>query len=925
MAFNPFSIFQKNQKLWMVIIFFITMVSFIACGYRGDLGEMLIGMMGRRSGPVLVKVDGKSFYSPDLTEIRQRRDMANYYMQRCVNFALGNATEQLKQLSTKQIGKELSDKERQQQMGRFSVIQNALMERKLKKRYFDLGTKFDDLAEFAIWQAQADRLGIRLTKDHILQLFVNEMFGMIDRNQIFQAEQDTFREFHNRGMRQDVILTALGEEYRVQMAQLATLGAQPYSAIFRQNEVVDVKYTPPDVPDEIRMPVSPAQLFDFYKTKRSEFEVTLLPIKVADFAKKIAEPTQAELEDIFNRYKDKAYDPTSPESGLQIPQKAKIGFLLADPTSPQYRAAAKARFELSIHAITGYGPWENPLTAMSMLAARQIGSNLVLSEVYDAQPQFRYRTSEFSDPFFEMPMLAHLTGRRPEAAAAMIGLGLAPDFGFGTVAGYLSHGLLHSAEELKTGTNEVTKARFPVYATLFASTTTRDPWIPLTTFWAMDQKEAGVPIVNRMPLSIVTKEMQDLVERQTAEGMATQAIQMAKKELEKYKGRAKRANFERSLKALIPKYGLTHVTTKDAYDRYTMGTASELEPLRKEWEKYHTWINWIEGRDAGSANHLKAEDFPQMFFGATTFSTSDWYNATPWPPVVTPNRVKMQMANAMPLNISNEVMFDLRKATMDQDPTKQMKPYDLFEKSDRPVLFWHTEEFASEFPKSLDKVKNRVVEIFKTQQARTQALAEAEQVAKVLVESQGEYDKVIPTLQKRTGNDPVVIPQLAPLTEVRQGNFRTDYQAPPTPKEGLELPRKDLMEYLLQMVKPDKAFKLGTGAIDQLNLRLFNQAPKKDPEGKYVQVLTNQPQSAYYVAVVTKQPRHSDLDFQLTLLGAPNPILTNRPGLQNSFVQKAQVHLGKEYRNQVLVQLRESMNVYTTDQTDEKKYFEGGE
>lgn len=176
-------------------------------------------------------------------------------------------------------------------------------------------------------------------------------------------------------------------------------------------------------------------------------------------------------------------------------------------------------------------------------------------------------------------------------------------------------------------------------------------------------------------------------------------------------------------------------------------------------------------------------------------------------------------------------------------------------------------------------------------------------MAKVLVESQGEYSKVIPTLIKSTGQDPVVLPRLrATLSEVRQGNFRTDYQPPPVPKEGFEYPRKDLTEQLLKLVKPESPFKIGTGTIDQLNQRLFNQAPKKDPDGKYVQVLTNQPQSVYYVAVVTGSPRHSDLDFQLALAGESNPIIMNRGmGLQNSLVQKAQDSYAKEYRAQTRV------------------------
>src|SRR5205807_1974633 len=109
-----------------------------------------------------------------------------------------------------------------------------------------------------------------------------EFFGALAPEDFRNAQYAAARNTQNAtpGM----IQRAIAEEFRVKIAQLAVLGAQPNDFFFRKrrDESVLPKFENPGAPNETRAPQTLAQVFDFYKTQRAEFDVTLVPIHVKD-------------------------------------------------------------------------------------------------------------------------------------------------------------------------------------------------------------------------------------------------------------------------------------------------------------------------------------------------------------------------------------------------------------------------------------------------------------------------------------------------------------------------------------------------------------------------------------------------------------------------------------------------------------------
>jgi hypothetical protein len=75
---------------------------------------------------------------------------------------------------------------------------------------------------------------------------------------------------------------------------------------------------------------TPAQRWNYFCELRKQATVELVPVEVDRFLAQVKDPSEAEVKELFEKYKDKLPNPNSPEPGFRIPQKIDVQYLKAD-------------------------------------------------------------------------------------------------------------------------------------------------------------------------------------------------------------------------------------------------------------------------------------------------------------------------------------------------------------------------------------------------------------------------------------------------------------------------------------------------------------------------------------------------------------------------------------------------------------------
>lgn len=943
MAFNPFTAFQKNRRFWMAAVLLMCMITFVLCtGVGGDLSDRLIRAFTGREGTFLAKFDGGKIYSKELYDLRLQRNLANDFMKQACEVALKNLNFKAKE------GKFANDKAREAFLVGMQHCSGLLEKRLRNQRYFGTGVKAEDLLDFKIWLKEADRLGINLTDDVVRAMINSEMFEFLSEFNL--ANQDQIFYEIRRGRYNYVTASmgrkALNDEFRVRIAQLALLTANN-DALRRHSEIDIALKTDPR--PEVRMTLSPAMMWDYYQKNRSEFDVALLPIQVEDYLKKVEAPTQTELENFFQKYQSKLFDPTSDTPGFAIPAKAKIAYVAADPTSPYFKKLARVGALLEVTP-----PLANPVFGALPMAVRYgagpLAKRAALETIYtNSQSRVDYRTGKWTESNVYLPMAAWLAKRHPDAVAALIGASAPPTLPTAPLA-YLAMAQHYHPEEVKAALAFEAKRRSPAYATLIAGGATGNG-IPVLAMWDLIGLE--IPVLGFpykfLPLEIVQEELAESYERRLAERWVNAQMLFLQAEIEKIPPQVtnRKAAFERILskyaepkdkKGLANKdyLGLERRTTDQFFTRYTVAEAKELEPLRKAFERNWNEINFFEGRDLTPELALKEDQFWRLFFdGSENFSAADaTFKARPWPPTIKPKNPAQlarhkDEAERMPWvkpAYSPQMLQHVLRIIEQHDLNKEQPTISLFDKAEKPFLFWNSDIKLGRVPDNLDEVKDQVDKALRLQKAREKfALAQAKQIADALQKTDN-YDKVLREEAAKTGHPPIHLRNLAPLYAIENGGLRS-YVPFPLPKETFSFPRDDMAASLVSLGDLQKSIEIsssdpqkpepGVKELNDLNKALFETGKLN---GQFVQVLTNKPRNAFYVARVTRAPTALPPDFRSAYRGA---FSTGRS--LDTLLDHAQEDAGKSFRLAFIEQLRRQYRVQLTDTAKDIADFDSNE
>jgi hypothetical protein len=913
MAFNPFTSFRKYQKFWMATILLLCMITFVLCtGVGGDLSDVLIRTFIGRRGDAVAKLNGANVHRKELEDLRTRRNIADLFMRNATRLCLKRIEDVMKDKQ------KIPEAKRQETLLQYGAVQADLTVRLQTPRYFEGGVKLDNLLDFMLWLRQADRLGINLNSDAIDLLVQQALHGRITGFDRFASRQVEF-EVRNSNYQAtgDFIYRALRDEFRVQIAQLALMGARP-DLIFSppgtlrirpvsfdlQNRAAEVQIGQTGAPSEryndqsnfqIRKPVTPEQIWKDYEKNRAEFNVALVPLPVDDFLKEIPAPTEDQLKDFYLKYRDADFNPTTEEPSFKFPPRMKVQWVSADPEAPFYHRLSHAVTTLERTPAVAWTPLLPAPLAALRYAAQSAAWDASLQVNYNhLKMQYanfgRYRGPSLTDPNFALFLATRRDNDKmqPATVAALVGAASRPKLlapatvgdVFAAPVAYQADVWLRHEKELAPVLAAEAKRRWPLGASMVLSGAASRLLPAAQWLGAAAEPEY-------LPLALVQDELRKNIEVNLAHRwvVANMLDVKSKLNLPGTAGNERAVNMR--LKDLAKRYGLEDKTTEHFHNRYDIDKAPSLEPLLKAFEKSRGDVNKIEGR-GGTAEMLKEDDFWRLFFDSSithSVENAGPFAARPWPPYV---KVKPGP-------------FADASAALGESQT-----IPLFEYAQRPFLFWQTKFEPARAPESLAEVRDKVEHAWKHMEAREKkVLPRAREVAQALQRAGKDLQTVLREEAAKLGHEVITLSGVAPL--IPDPKMPGKYLPYELPRNTFLYPQGDMVKQLLimnELSRDSKAgIKTGNKQLDQLNEELL----KRKLEGKQVQVLTNKPRSHYYVAVVTHAQPPSRLQFVMTYQNAAGQFRAH-----DEFVASFQANAGIEYRRALTKQLRDAAEVSIT-------------
>jgi hypothetical protein len=410
MAFHPFKHFRKHQKVYLAGLTILTMIIFVASFGAGDLFTTLqrwLALSVRRGDKVL-PLYGKTIYTDDLEKLRWQRQLASEFLLYDVGANLDNPLQKsladfqkkfTQKKGTNDLPSPMEEAFVQMQtamrLASDAIASNAPLEQRLQPlrnalasiqtqslgketdptkyhaldaiatnlalqawfvehpqwanaSYFGGSLRAEDLLDFLIWKHQADRLGIVLTPADVCRE-VNRAWGNgqdylrpdgpFDTNEWVVAFFRHNSKIHKNLTPRD-LLHALTDEFRVQMAKQALLGSA--SGVRGYRDAVDGIHVSPSA-------ATPDEFYAYFREQRTALSVSLLPIAVERFlaeAKKRFQPTEADLRNLYERYKNDEPSPARRQPGFKEPRRIKVGYFSYRTEGPLARKLAAKAVEL---------------------------------------------------------------------------------------------------------------------------------------------------------------------------------------------------------------------------------------------------------------------------------------------------------------------------------------------------------------------------------------------------------------------------------------------------------------------------------------------------------------------------------------------------------------------------------------------------
>ena len=500
MAYNPFNIFRRNQRVIFAVITVIIMFIFtLSSGVMGgDFFENFSQWLGNRGkrGDALCTIDGTKVYERDVRQVAHNRQMANQYMSMLAEYTARQldaaVRDQLPRLSPEARNALSQALQMEANLGQFiqmglgaeiprlmanirtgvqriadsptatpedkEAARNKLFAFILTDAIRQGGNYFAfapnrttrQRIEFMLWQKKADQLGIHFSSDDVRRLVLLEL-GERLTDKVQEEVQDRLRsDMQNFSI--TTCLQAVGEEFRVRTAQVAVLGPDVHGGRGDKTYGGFPMFNPP------------YEAFAFYREYCSPTSYAVIPVPAANLLaeverrmalppgspERIDEPTENELKTLYDKYKDAMYSPDRETPGFKIPPRIRLEWFKITGEEPYYKAEAEKALRneallASLQAVTAakvYGPPPGLVAVVSRsfvedpLLARRYAETI---EKHHRDQALRYGSAEvdFMSGPLGMPPMASSVVRPHNLAVAAAGMG-GQLAGFGNTLGGLS-------------------------------------------------------------------------------------------------------------------------------------------------------------------------------------------------------------------------------------------------------------------------------------------------------------------------------------------------------------------------------------------------------------------------------------------------------------------------------------------------------
>jgi hypothetical protein len=730
MAFNPFHKFRKHQKVIFACLTIMCMLTFVACtGVGGDFAGWLQGLLvGRGPSNEVASVNGSEITQRELITLARQREIANIYMREATKIALDSRLQELRPPGAPQddLKAWIEVSQKAQRDPECIVLQNRFR----MNPYFGGKLNGDGLLEFKIWLHQADALGIRLTpadvNKQLQRLTLNRFRKKPDSGYVEAGLKEKYRDYFTS----EVLIAALTNELRVQMAQAALLGLPE-----------------PSLSGRIPPPVTPQEFWEFYKDNFTRLDIRLLALKVEDFLPRVDEgkeaPKDAELQTLFNKYKDREYAPDAKEPGFKVPRRIQVEWLSGQWESPYYKKAA-ADYRVAVRAALqvgggvgdfGFGAGVIPsvqiavptnLDMMVPAGKDPLGKDTTLLKEYENM-RWQFQAASYARPWRWSPYPVHDANlNQPGNVAAAVGAAGSDVGGLSGYAAYL--GSATAREQLarvERGTTWLLSGAQPT---------------PLMALGMTSQLSPGSEY---LPLEQVKPIVEERLQMFLAQDILAHDLRTILKEIEtKGKGGDKeKKELAEYLGGKVKEGGLQTGKTSEPRDLHKnkIGDDASLKPLR---DAYVRDLGDPEGR-------LFAE---HLFFGRTSKGP---YQVEHFP----------------------------RSAPIEHDS--------LWKASRETFLYWKTEDQAARTGTLEEpEVRKEVERAWKMEKARELARKEADQLAGQVRELKGDVKKLRDLSGQQVKKEPIELPPLSKLIQrpIERAEFAYQYEAPQPHRELARIP-----------------------------------------------------------------------------------------------------------------------------------------
>lgn len=619
MALHPFHSFRKHQKVIFAGLTIVCMLTFVMSSGIAGVGDGLSWLQNMLTGksryPQVAKLFGKSIDVPEVVALREQRSLANSYMMQAVMAAYENIIRDVDKilpqldpqvqdsirrlLQARQFAYQFGFDPRMRQYGfAQQYVQNAMQMSvqvmlaqenltKAKKTaeaeklglllavvrgdrfllqpskdelypesglYFGGSLSTEGLMDFKIWLKEADRLGIYLNNDDIARAIQEETLGRLTNDDGLAIEKMITP--RNQQFKID-LMTALSDELRVRLAQTSLIGFDPGGII------------------QVPAPVTPAELWQYYRKNRTELAVKLLPIPVSKFIDQVKEkPTDAELTKLFDEYKNFEFNPQSETPGFKQPRRIKVEWVAAKPDAPRYRNEARKWIMSALGSTPG-----NPWMAMALLDPVVTEYNRLTNRFSDGS----LKISPWTEQGFALSYETYAHWQRAESAAAVMGQ-LAGATVNGNLLGVFlaTQAAAHARESkgMEAAIVQEARNRVPGCVSLITAGTAPSPVLTMCGLYqVLEAKEFN------LPMEIVKTKLVKKVEEDLARDILNHTITTFRKELDATKGKV--AEAEKVIDKFVKEGGWEHASSTTFGDIYSLAKDPKLAKLKDAYVADH--------------------------------------------------------------------------------------------------------------------------------------------------------------------------------------------------------------------------------------------------------------------------------------------------------------------------------------------------